>query len=63
MVVTLVLPEKVLAESVVIVAVIEQIESTVDCLAVEAVLWHLGHYYRDLVPGGSSRGTTLRTDE
>ncbi len=61
MVVTLVLPEKVLAESLVIVAVIELIESTVDCPAVEVVLRHLGHCYRYLVP--ASRGIILRTNE
>ncbi len=63
MVVTLVLPEKAIAEAVAIVAVTELIESIVDCPAVEVVLWHLGHYYRYLVPGRSSRGTILQTDE
>ncbi len=62
-VVTLVLPEKALAEAVAIVAVTELIESIVDCPAVEAVLRHLGRYCLNLVPGRSSRGTTPRTDE
>ena len=63
MVVTLVLPEKAIAEAVAIVAVTELIESTVDCPAVEVVLRHLGHCYRYLLPGRASRGTILQTDE
>ncbi len=50
MVLTLVLPEKAIAEGVAVVAVTELIESTVGCPALEAVLRHLGHYYRYLVP-------------
>ena len=61
MVVTLVLPEKAIAEAVAIVAVTELIVLIVDCLAVEVVLRQLGHCYRYLVP--ASRGIILRTNE
>ena len=47
-VVTLVLPETVRVEAAAIVAVTELILSTVDCLALEAVLRHLGRYYLHL---------------
>ena len=59
-VVTLVLPEKVMAEAVAIVAVTELIVSTVDCPALEAVLRHRGRYCPHLVPGDLTE-TILRT--